>query len=576
MVTGIGLVLSSWAFCTLSLILLGLPLGFTKIGTLSAAGSRRAMWLGLLLVTVVLLASSLVWPLSSAATLVMILTLTGLMGAIAIAMGLRLRSRRPPRSGGSFHRDRALIIAALLAVALFLAVAALGPVTNYDTGLYHLGSIRYAADFGTIPGLANLFNPFGYANSQFVLGAFLGNGPWNGEGYRLLNGLFVVMLLVDLALRMSRRARLPGDYVLMIGAGLAVLPLIGLSDYLVTSPTSDTAVMLLALISATYLTDAAISKKYFAPDASVAIATAIMTFLMRPTMAIFAVLVILVIVILIVRQGSRPGLAWLRIAAVTAIGACGIALQGLRDYFLSGWLLYPLSIHRFDVPWQTIDPTANREMTLAVARDPVNYAQAAHGWEWVVPWIRRLPQQWETYELLAAAVVVLACVLSARGGRPLRLKMLALLLLPAGVSVALWWLLSPPSFRFAWGPLFAIVAMSCGWLLWRSKPSAALPLLLPILLTASLCLVVGFCVLSRLDVSDRVSRGEFRLGGVGLGYGLAPVPIAPTVEKTLSTGVHLLYPTESDQCWAAYPMCTYFTDSDISYRGEGIADGFLP
>lgn len=576
MLTGTALVLSSWAVCILSLLLLGLPLGFTRIGALTAGRSRRAMWLGLLLVTVVLLASSLAWPLASAATLVVVLALVGFMSFIATVLGLRFRLRRSPTTDEPSRRNRILIVAAVAVVALFLAAAALGPVTNYDTGLYHLGAIRYAADFGTIPGLANLFNPFGYNNSQFVLGAFLGNGPWNGEGYRLLNGLFVVMVLVDLALRMNRRSRMPGDYVLMIGAGLSVVPLIGLSDYLVTSPTSDTAVLLLTLISVTYLADAAVAKKHFAPDSSVAIATAIMTFLMRPTMVIFALLVILIVAILIVRREHRRSAAWSRIALVTAIGAIGVSIQGLRDYYLTGWLFYPLSIHGFAVPWRVVDPTVNREMTLAVARDPLNYAQAAHGWEWVGPWLRRLPQQWETYELLLAAVAVLACLLSARGGRPLRLRLLSLLLLPAAVSVAFWWLLSPPSFRFAWGPLFGLAAISGGWLLWRSRPSAVLRRLLPILLTVALCLVVGFCAVTRLHLGDRLARSEFRLGGVSVGYSFAPVPIAPTIEKTLPTGVRLLYPTQSDQCWAAYPMCTYFTDSEISYRGEGIADGFLP
>ena len=58
---------------------------------------------------------------------------------------------------------------ALAAAVVYLAVAALGPVTNYDSGLYHLGAIRYAADFATIPGLANLYFPFGYGNAEFPL-----------------------------------------------------------------------------------------------------------------------------------------------------------------------------------------------------------------------------------------------------------------------------------------------------------------------------------------------------------------------------------------------------------------------
>ncbi|MEY3799028.1 MAG: hypothetical protein RLZZ406_329 [Pseudomonadota bacterium] len=34
------------------------------------------------------------------------------------------------------------------------------------------------------------------------IGAFLGNGPWEGDGYRLINGLLMMLMATDLALRL--------------------------------------------------------------------------------------------------------------------------------------------------------------------------------------------------------------------------------------------------------------------------------------------------------------------------------------------------------------------------------------
>lgn len=94
-------------------------------------------------------------------------------------------------------------------VTAYLAAAALGPVTNYDSGLYHLGAISYAGDYATIPGLADIYQAFGYNTSEFPFAAFLGNGPWDGQGFRMASGLIVTVMSADLVLRFA--ARRQGD-----------------------------------------------------------------------------------------------------------------------------------------------------------------------------------------------------------------------------------------------------------------------------------------------------------------------------------------------------------------------------
>lgn len=576
MVIGAALVLATWLICIAALVVVGLPFGLRRLDRLTTVRIRQSLWMGLLVITVMLLGMSLVRPLGSGPVLAAVSVGVLIMGAIATLMGLRFRGLADIRVGRAPRRFWLPILLVLIVVSAYLAVAALGPVTNYDTGLYHLGAIRYAADYATIPGLANLFNPFGYDNSQFVLGAFLGNGPWGGDGYRLLNGLFVILVLVDLCLRFLGNRRRPGDFVLLIGAGLALVPLVGMADYLVTSPTSDTAVMLLTLVSSAYLVDASTGVSRKAHDAGVALATAVMAFLMRPTMIVFVVLVLVALIILAVRRPLRSATALLPLAVVSVVGLGGLGLQVARDYLLSGWLFYPLSLHGFSVPWRTLDPAVNREMTLAVARNPVDYVDAAHGWAWVLPWFRRLPLQWESYEILVAIAITLACLWSARGGRGLRPRLMLFVMMPAAISVVFWWLATPPSFRFAWGPIFALAAIPSGWALWRAQSTALLRRMAPIVFACGFCILVAYCSLARLHPELCTARAVFDLGPFQVELPIAPVPIPPTIEKVLPTGVILRIPTETDQCWAAYPMCTYFTDTDISYRGQGIAEGFIP
>ncbi len=153
-----------------------------------------------------------------------------------------------------------VVTTVLIIAAVFLAFAALGPVTNYDTGLYHLGAIKYASEYSTITGLANLYFPFGYNTSLYPFAAFLGNGPWGSEGFRLANGLIVAVLICDLVLRLfaSRgdlRRLSVGSWILFVAVLIALVPLVALSDYWVTSPSSDAPVMLLTFASCAYLAD---------------------------------------------------------------------------------------------------------------------------------------------------------------------------------------------------------------------------------------------------------------------------------------------------------------------------------
>ena len=129
-----------------------------------------------------------------------------------------------------------------------------------------------------------------------------------------------------------------------------------------------------------------------------------------------------------------------------------------RDYLLSGWLQYPLSVFPFDVPWRAPDPAPERIATLGFHRDPTNLYEAADGWGWVGPWLARLPQQWETYAFVGLAVVTgVGLVLAARSGRPLRWRAVLLSTVPSVVMTVAWFVATPPSFRFAWGPVFTIL-----------------------------------------------------------------------------------------------------------------------
>ncbi len=92
------------------------------------------------------------------------------------------------------------------------------------------------------------------------------------------------------------------------------------------------------------------------------------------------------------------------------MGIALLVVQTIRDYYLSGWFQFPLSIYSFGTPWAALDPTGFRAATLGNARNPEDIWGSVEGFAWVEPWVRRLPEQWEPFLIiaLALAAVILA------------------------------------------------------------------------------------------------------------------------------------------------------------------------
>ena len=181
---GTLLVLGTWIVAVALVILIGrfVPVLISPTAQ-GSARIRASIWWGLGICLSLILALSLVTPLHSGSAA------AGFAGAavVLIALGYVLARRRGGADRTTMTRGAWALGISLVLVVAYLAFKALGPATNYDTGLYHLGAIKYAGDYATIPGLAHLYFPFGYNNSLFPLAAILGNGPWEGIGYRLVH-----------------------------------------------------------------------------------------------------------------------------------------------------------------------------------------------------------------------------------------------------------------------------------------------------------------------------------------------------------------------------------------------------
>ena len=544
--------LLTWLLIGLVVFGLGLPVG-VRIAQCRANAMRVSIWVGLAILVVIVSIISLLTSLRSLVSLGIVLGLALLAAAISLPRLVRL-----PWKKRHLSRRWLILFLAILALAgLMWALSVTRAPTNYDSGLYHLGAIEYAAQAGTVPGLANLFAPLGYGNAQIPLAAFVTNGPLGIQGFEALNSFLLLLLPIDLLLRSYSHSR-PRVGALVLAAGIFAIypPMIAMADAWVISPTSDTAVLALTLAAVSTLAPTVRSGRLTTERVLLIVSPLAVAAAMRPQAWLMFAAVLAVLVIVHFRlclKAERAGIPALLAAALippALIAAVGFA----RDALLSGWWLYPINRFPLPVEWRAADTAALLSSTLGIARDPgPAYQQAAQGYNWLIPWALRLPQTWEFWLLIgltaAGATLVVASLVHGNAN----LKRLLLAVFPGVLASLVWVLLTPPSFRFGWGPLFSTVALIFGWgwvaNRWADRWIAG---------------VGGGLILAAAVVT----------GASRMPVWPTAVPEVPTNQVRITDDLVILSPAQGDQCWGTFPLCTPAPADALRLRGVDWTSGF--
>ena len=450
-----------------------------------------------------------------------------------------------------------MVAAAAVVLALFASVQP----SNYDLGLYHAGSIAYVREGGTVIGLANLHDRFGFSSSMWPVSAFLGLGLWDGGEFRLFNGLIALLIVGDLAVRLRRgRLRRPSTLLLDFGAVLLLGAVVQYPGRLIASSAQDWAAAVLMVVSAVYLLDA-LRRPDRRVASAVAVLTATMAGAMRPTGWIFALATLLVILVSAARStGWRSGVRHV-VPSVSGALVLGMA-TAIRDAFTTGWLLFPSGFLPVPVLWRYPDPTETSQAITAWARTPfqdpaVTMADAA----WIPGWLMRLPTDWAVFStlVLAGALVLLMLALpAARAGVSSHRRAVLLAITPSA-AVLLAWLIVAPDPRFAWGPLLLVVLVPLAFALSSVSATRLAPSLLVV--GALGILAVAFMRGSPLETSWR----------------LQPMPTVAVEQTTLSDGTAAVVPINDDRCWGEFPLCRpNYASNAVELRSETWRGGFQP
>lgn len=199
-------------------------IGISLLNILNADCFRRkgdrfivAVWLGVVVLAISLLTTSLIWSLSS---------LVGL-GLAVILISLSLLSERTRTEVVALWSSLSLgLILVFLTLEFLVAALTTQKIIWFDTGLYHFGSIKWLSEYGAVPGVALINAKFGFTSSWFALAApltpkFFGNrvgAITNGFVFLIASLQFLITLIQILKIK----AQL-SDYFLLTFSLITVL-----------------------------------------------------------------------------------------------------------------------------------------------------------------------------------------------------------------------------------------------------------------------------------------------------------------------------------------------------------------
>ena len=336
------------------------------------------------------------------------------------------------------------IVFVLLLFVLFAYGTSSG-FMHYDTDLYHAQSIRWIEEYGVVKGLGNLQTRLAYNSAAFCLSALFSFSFLNIQSFHTLAGLyaFIVMLICRKLFSKEQLLKISLSNVARV---VAIYYILNIFDEMV-SPASDYFVTLMILSVVIFFLDLVEEgiDDYF-PYALLSL-LGLMVFSSKISGAFIILIVIYPVIVLIRDKDIRSILKFL------ITGLIAVAPFIVRNYYLSGYLIYPIyGIDIFDVEHKIPKGLAWYDSTeiKMYGRGHLDVSRANESLSrWVPDWIKSLDMINKVSFVAALAGLLLLILLIARALIKREKGTLKKYLLIATVNICfVMWFITSPNIRF--------------------------------------------------------------------------------------------------------------------------------
>ena len=494
----------------------------------------------------------------------------------------------------------------LLLLATWLANRAIGPAINFDSGLYHFPSVRWAASYPIVPGLGKLHYRLAFNSSYFLYVAMLDVGPWAQKSHHLANGLLLLVLLAQILLSGFKLVNSSGQLRVYRLFGIILLVPI-LEEALaanISSPSPDLPIFILGVVASRQLLVLLANSQYprretgFAVFFLMALASIGITVKLS-FLALGWLTSLLALVVWFARSdrenrtGDRRTLTW-----VTTCVALVLVPWMIRGIILSGYIAYPNVMGSFPVEWRI-----PRSQAAAVAQDIQDWArqpdyvdkEVLANWRWLVPWAHRM---------FTSGAVIIPLLLTLAGcfftlfyrvmkNRDAKVSGVQWLFLVPSVASLLVWFMAAPDPRFA-GAAFWV--LGAGAVMLAAQESGRSFNGKMSRFATFLCLAIVASLIASVVISGKAEalrgiikenkplnvfrhlsiRRDLILIEPGGDSGFYASPHVELNTFVTRSGLLMYVPKNGKQCWDAPLPCARRPIPDLRLRQEGdMSRGFM-
>src|SRR5260370_3437626 len=341
----------------------------------------------------------------------------------------------------------------LVPCAFFAAMQAFTNGYCYDNLLYHLAAVRWVADFGSVPGLANLHGRLGFNSALHPLAAFFGAPFGIAIGSEFVNPVIVLCVCAVLVQGIRLKPKeffTPGSVYAALFLPL-ILSLL-FSDCL-SSPQPDIAGAAIAILVTWHLREIIFDQEAVAGSEQGAFLRCLMAgslvAMLKLSYAMFGLAAAGVVTLIVLFRQRRLTSIWPPALVVFLLSIQWVC----RGYITSGYPFYPMDVGAIQFDWMVPvrSTLGERNWILSCAREPYQDWHTVLGSsDWFLPWVATtISDLFVRQSLLLFSSGLFLALISRRGRwRKPRFYQWCWLIVPTIVSLVFWFLTAPAP-RFA-------------------------------------------------------------------------------------------------------------------------------
>ena len=511
-----------------------------------------AIWLGIIVLSNLLLLASLFTPLTAYVAM-----------AIVAVLAVPYFLKKPEPVIGSLSITRATGIGLAIVVLSLAFRTASATISFYDTGLYHYQLVKWLSEYGSVPGLALVHSRFGFTSSWFALAAPLQVGMFKSHLVAVMNGfifcLMALQALVALSRAYDRSAKL-NDWFFI----LAFVPILQWVPHgLIRSLSPDLAVILLIVVVVWLMITVTLNAPTTMRDRTTWPGAVVLILALGAVSIKLSVVPLLGVATLYYIFARGFSLRKVCVAAALAIPFI-VTLMSVTT-ITSGCPLFPAPYFCTDLLWSVGNTSAT-----AVSKTIVDWARwsgptpaDANSVNWL--WLSWISKEKKVAEILAVNILCLAWLYFKRDKIGKELLLYTLLTALTGV---IFTMVKGPTLRFGLGFLVVIPAFTVAlFLLESSRVTSRLTFYLTKFKAPLLFLLTAYITVTLIKNTEYL-RNYFLLPGEMKNGEVLYAQI---------NNFKYSYPEKGDQCWAAKLPCAPGRIGGIDLRDKkvGLAAGFV-